>query len=41
LVKTDEPGNCFTLVMDSWDGFLFVTAEAKREKNLVIIIDTD
>lgn len=29
LAKDDEPGNCFTLVMDTWEGFLFVTAKKK------------
>lgn len=29
LMKADDPWNCFTLVMDTWDGFLFVTAKTK------------
>lgn len=30
LTKVDDPWNCFTFVMDTWDGFLFVTAERKK-----------
>lgn len=34
LTKADDPWNCFTLVMDTWDGFLFVTAKKKKRQKL-------
>lgn len=34
LTKAEDPWNCFTFVMDTWDGFLFVTAKKnKRQKS--------
>lgn len=30
LTKADDPWNCLTLVMDTWDGFLFVTAKERN-----------
>lgn len=33
LTKAEDPWNCFTFVMDTFDGFLFVTVETKRIKD--------
>lgn len=32
FTKAEEPWNCFTLVMDTWDGFLFVTVETIKDE---------
>lgn len=31
LAKAEDPWNCFTLVRDTWAGFLFVTVEIKAQ----------
>lgn len=35
LTKAEDPWNCFTLVRDTWAGFLFVTAETNKSTTSV------